>query len=452
MNKPNLTLALWLALATSSLLHAQTEQSLFFMKNVYQSSYANAANLPNYRVSVTLPGLGGLAVGVVNNGFDLRSISRFQNDTTFIDGNKLVNGLGKNNLIAVNLQYDLFALRFRSRRTFFSFNVSDRFFFRFNYPKSLMELLWYGNTRFLGQNLAIQNLGVSSTLYREFGVGIAHEAGRFTFGGRLKLLQGFANVSTSRSEATLFTAPTFDNLEVQSNLTVNTSGYDEKYYEDIDAAKVRSIMTDFSNRGLGLDASLGYQATDALKLHAGFNNLGRIRWTKFVKNYTSQGSVDFQGVELGTLVRDSVVDFSNYLDSVGKRFEFRESANAYSTGILANYFVSANYTFDPAFSLGGAVFMEYYFGLRPATTLAAQIALNRWLEMNLTWSTQHRKYDVFGAALMVKPGPFQFFLAGDNLLGGFNPANVRSFNLRFGINLVFGRIRAQDELPQPMEP
>jgi hypothetical protein len=452
MKKTILLCIAWLLQMPVASCFAQTEQSLFFMKNVYQSSYANVANLPNYRVSVTLPGLGGLGLGLVNSGFDLKSVSRFQNDTTFIDGNKLVNGLGKYNLVAFNLQYDLFALRFRSRRTFFSFNVSDRFFFRFSYPKSLMELLWYGNTRFLGQNLAMNNLGVSSTFYREYGVGISHEAGRFTYGGRIKLLQGFGNVSTSRSQATLFTAPTFDQLEVQSNLVVNTSGYDEKYYEDIDQDKVVSLLTDFSNKGFGLDASLGYQATDALKLHAGVNNLGRIRWTRFVKNYTSQGTVDFKGVELSAIAKDSVVDFDNYFDSVGRRFEFRESANAYSTGILANYFLSANYTFDPAFSLGGAVFMEYYFGFRPATTVAAQLALNRWLEMNLTWSTQYRKYDLFGAAFMVKPGPFQFFLAGDNLFGLFNPANVRSFNLRLGMNLVFGRIRAQDELPQPMEP
>ncbi len=428
---------------------AQTENSLFFLDNVYQSSHYNAAHLPNYRVSLTLPGLGGANVGVVNNGFNVNGVSRFERDTLFIEGDRFVSNLKKNNLIALNFGYDLFALRFRVRRTFFSLHVGDRFTMRFNYPKELMQLLWYGNSQYLGQTLTLDNFGVSSTLYREYAAGIAHETKKFNFGGRIKLLQGFAAVNTSTSKSSLFTSTGLDQIEVNSNLRVNTAGYDEDYFNTITENKIREINTDFSNKGLAVDAAATYKFSDRLHFSAGFNNLGAIRWSRFTKNYDFGGTVDFRGVELNKLISDSAVNFENFIDSLAERFELNESTGNFTTRLVANYFVSAKYELGQYSSLGAAVFMEYFYGLRPATTLAFHQSVNRWFEAVLTWSTQHRQYDMFGLALMVKPGPFQIYIAGDHFAALLNPKQARSFNFRFGINLIFGRIRQPDRLPTP---
>lgn len=444
-----------LNLSLSLSAHAQTENTFSVMENVFQSSYFNVSHIPNYRLSITLPGLGGFSTGLINNGFDLRSATRQVADTLVIDGQKLISGLGKNNQIGFNFNTDLFAIRFRARNTFISFNVSDRMYFRYNYPKEFMELLWYGNTRYLGQSLEINNLGIRASYYREFGLAAAHDFGRLSVGGRLKFLQGFANVHTANSKANLFTANSFDQLELNSELLIHTSGYNEEVFKDFEKNqnvnnRAREILTDFRNRGLGLDAAATYKLKKSISISAGFNNLGGMRWSRDVTNYESKGIIDFRGVELDKLINDSTgVDFENYTDSLAERFKFKETNRAYRTPLLANYFASASWNLTPSTRVSGLIYMEYFYGLRPATTIAFQQKIKRWFDFVVSWSTQYRQYDMFGVALMVKPGPLQIFIAGDNLLGAINPYNLRSFNLRFGTNLVFGRVKSQDQLPKP---
>ncbi len=436
---------------------AQTENTFSVMENVFQSSYFNVSHIPNYRLSVTLPGLGGLSTGLINNGFDLRSISRREADTLVIDGQKLVSGLAKNNQIGFNFSTDLIAIRFKARKTFLSFNVSDRMFFRYNYPKEFMELLWYGNTRYLGQSLEINNLGIRASIYREFGLSAAHEFGKLSLGARVKLLQGFANVHTATSKANLFTSNSFDQLELNSELLINTSGYNEEIYKDFQEGnnnkieqRSRDILTDFSNRGFGLDAAATYRLNKKLSFSGGFNNLGSIRWTRDVTNYESKGVVDFRGVELDKLITDSSgIDFENYGDSIADRFKFTETKKAYRSPLLANYFASAAWNITPSTRVTGMLYLEYFYGFRPATTIAVQQKIKRWFDFVVSWSTQYRQYDMVGVALMVKPGPLQIFIAGDNILGAIDPFGLRSFNLRLGTNLVFGRIKSQDQLPKP---
>jgi hypothetical protein len=49
---------------------------------------------------------------------------------------------------------------------------------------------------------------------------------------------------------------------------------------------------------------------------------------------------------------------------------------------------------------------------------------------------------------MIKPGPFQIYLLADNIYAPLvDPLTFTNMNFRFGVNMVFGRVKTPQGLP-----
>jgi hypothetical protein len=64
-----------------------------------------------------------------------------------------------------------------------------------------------------------------------------------------------------------------------------------------------------------------------------------------------------------------------------------------------------------------------------------------------TISYNQKTINNLGVGLIIKPGPFQFYVIADNVYPAINPLYTTNGNIRVGMNLVFGRVKSAVGLP-----
>src|SRR5690606_13091089 len=131
--------------------------------------------------------------GVANTGFAYKDIEAEKN---VLDLNVLVSELKKKNFLYGGASADLFSLRVKARKYFFSVNITEKVSSRFSYPKDLISLVVKGNAQFVGGEADFSSLGLDIMHYREYGINLVKEGRKWAWGGRLKYLNGLSNVHT----------------------------------------------------------------------------------------------------------------------------------------------------------------------------------------------------------------------------------------------------------------
>ena len=64
--------------------------------------------------------------------------------------------------------------------------------------------------------------------------------------------------------------------------------------------------------------------------------------------------------------------------------------------------------------------------------------MTKWIGISGSYTIINQSFANVGLGLNLNPGPVQFYLVSDNVLGAFKPQDSRYFQVRFGINLIFG--------------
>lgn len=430
---------------------AQSELTMPFMDNVYQGSYANPAAIPQYKVSIGLPGMSSVYAGFTNTGFSYRDMTekRSDSDTTYLDFNKMIGGLKNKNYLYAGASVDLFSFRVKIRDYFVGISVSEQASLRFSYPKDLMGLVWNGTGDYIGKKADLRALGLDAVHYREYALHVAKQGRKWTFGGRAKYLTGLSNVHTQAKKLGLSVDGDMYDLTFASDATLNTSGVpidSSGNFTGNGAGFARDYMMNFRNSGFALDAGVSYKFNSKWTFSFFFNNLGFIRWKDQVKNYNVKGGTAFSGFDAGRYYfNDSIQNFNNYIDTLGKSYNYQETSNKYTTSLMPHFYLSAKYKLGKNTEAIGSLYFEKYKKIRPALTLALSQKAGRVLNVIVSYSMQYGKFNNLGLGLMVKPGPLQIYAVSDNLVAALNPATAKSVNVRCGMNLVFGRIREEDK-------
>ena len=430
-------------------LQAQHELTLFHMNNVFQSTYVNPTSVPEHAVSIGLPGLSSVYAGGVNSSGwvlnDLKTKTSQGKDT--LTTTNLINKLDKeNNYTYASASVDLFSLRFKVKNIFISLNATDIFNSRFTYTQDLITIAAKGNAPFIGSTVDLNNVAVNSTHYREYGLGFtrAKDGGKFIYGARVKLLQGFENITTDRSNSSVTINDRIYEQQYNSDVSVNTSGmFNDPSNPKFDVMKYE---TNFKNLGWGLDLGATYFITKKLSVTAAINNIGAIYWQKDTKSYSTSGQYQFNGVNLGNLLahRDSF-SVNVYTDSLKKALAVKEtSGQKYTSTLSPQLYLSVGYQLARNTKLAATFYTDFYQGMHPVGSFALTQRVGRVLNVLATYTIRKNSYTNVGFGLMIKPGPFQLYLVGDNIIAALNPYNANNFNLRVGCNLVFGKIKKPD--------
>jgi len=440
----------------------QQNLTLYNLKAIPQSNYVNPGILPASRFNIGLPVISSLYLNKSNSGFKLNDlVTDGAGSSTKLDFENLVNQLATNNYFALALQTDLLSLNFKSKENYFSFNSSYKVNWRVRYPKDFLNFIWKGNGASLGEELKF-NLGLDASTYLEYGLGYSREIGdKLSLGLRVKYLSGIANVSTEKSDITLYTNPITYDITATSDIVVNTSGIVDNPFSGMG---VVDVATKLKNRGYGIDIGGSYKATERLTVNASVLDLGSIKWKFAPTNYVSgnpNASFTYQGINLNTFVNDSTsIDKAVELvfDSLNATFALDTVHRSYKTRLGAQIYAGAQYELNKESNVS-LLLQGHFFDkkLHPALAVSYNYTIDNYLMGSINYSMFNRSYMNIGLGLALNLGPLQVYGVSDNVLGLFiynkykfdtgngkkteitYPGNTKNLNLRVGINLTFGR-------------
>lgn len=443
---------------------SQNELTFPLLENVLQSSYINPAHVPEHKVSIGLPGISSMYFGATNTGFTFNQVTTPTADGHRVKTNEIPGLLKKENFLYTSFNTDLFSLRIKVRHYFWSFNITNKFINRISYPQDLMTLAIKGNAQFIGNEVSFANAGMNTSHFTEYGLGIVRQNKKFIWGVRLKYLQGLSNVYFKTKDLSLKTGTEAENyaMTVSSDATVYTSGLPTG---DFNSDLIKSYATNTRNPGMGIDLGFTYKLSRRIVLSGAINNIGFIRWTDKVKNYNIKGGSKFSGANLGKDLletKDSEdaweVTGTKYLDSLKGSFKYTETSEAYTNSLIPQLYLTGKYLISHKTHVALTFYLEKYIAFRPALSLALYQEVGRWLNVVGSYSVQYGQFNNFGLGVVIKPPaiPLQFYLCGDQLINKYTtpedqfipmPLGSKAFNLRMGMNIVFGSVKLHDKQP-----
>ena len=457
---------------------AQDSQTLYYMNRVPQSTFMNPAMQPTCNFFLGLPVVSSMQLGAGNNRLSLTDIvmKNPNNDSliTFLhpdadfDKSDFLDKLENNNFFYEDFSTDLLSFGFRAGTWYFSFNLSEKFSSAINYPKDLMTLTLEGNPSFINQDANFNYLGVNSTFYREYGLGVSKKIGKnFSVGGRVKVLFGHANVSSDFNANKLDVSFSRDSIFLDADARINTSSpmlpmYNEdgdfdgfeapSYIENSDQDSLIDLAMAHNNMGFGIDLGIYYQPFEKLALSVSLVDLGYIKWdAQDVTTLLLKGSFSFKGIDLSDELGESESEsdpLDDMVDSLTNSFTIENTSSSYTTTLGTKVYIGASYIVSKKFDLG-FLSRSYIYNseLNQAFTLSANVRPINGISASLSYSIMNGSYNNIGFGLVLGGAPFQLYVISDNASAALWGHKSTSFNFRFGLNFALGcrqRTKAKD--------
>ena len=405
-----------------STLNAQTETTLTFMDNLYQSTYYSPFNKSEFKVSIGLPGISSMYLNAINSGFSASDLAP-NGFSKPLDPMAVVNKMRKKEFVSLNTQVDLFHVFLQKGSDGLSFNITENLNTKVSYPSDIIKLAWEGNGAYIGEQIDLSGFGVSMQHYREYAFGYYKTLEKWQFGGKAKLLFGKYAVNTKSSDLTIDVSDDVYQINAKGNFELNTGGYNtDVLSEDSSGKEVQNYLLNKNNKGFALDLGASFKYSDKLQFNASVTNLGYIKWKDNTKNYTYNSSIAYDGIDFFKVLYENDIDsLSEGFDKYFKEFVPDSSAldtnnNSFRTSIPVNFALGARYDIWKKTYAVGRVNFSAFHGLRTAVTVGVYHDLYRWFNIGLTNTSQLGKLFNPGVGLVLKGGPIQFYVVTDNFL------------------------------------
>ena len=431
--------------------YAQVETTMPFMNNIQQSVYSNPTLIPEYKVQIGLPIISNLQMGLLSSSFAIGDLYKKVGDTAIFSLANTYPKLKDKNYLHFGFSTDLFSLRVKIRNSWWMVNVSNKADFRLGFSSDFVKLAWGGNGQFIDQNRTadLSNTALNMVHYNEIGLGLTKPVGeKWVFGGRINLLFGLSNVYASKSNVTLRTDTTAYQINLATDYKVNysTGSINKDSGGTGSASVIKKYFTNFNNVGASVNLGAAYKPNEKWQITAGVNDLGFIHWKSNVNNYTGQAAgISLRGETFDQILAGRKITKSKDLaDTARKQAEGIATTDAYNAPLTVNSYLMATFLAQRNTKFGAGIFAEYYLGIRPAYTLNLDQRVGRSVNLAISYTVRNSTFNNVGLALMIKPGPLQYYIAMDNALALNNGKTAQSFNLRTGLNFVFGKIVLKD--------
>jgi hypothetical protein len=418
--------------------------TLYNMDYVPQSMRNNPAQMQkaNFHIAIT-PILPNLSFSTISNGFTVSDLFQANGDTTFATPNKMLAAISDNNFISQQTNIDFLSYGFKIKeKNYFSFNVTERINFAFDYSKNFMTLLAKGiaSEEFLGKEVSMSGTGFRFNHFREYGLGYTREVNdKLTVGGRFKFLQGLSHFDNEQTDITLYTDPTNYSITAKSSIGIRVAGlgfvFDQGTEFDIPA-----YTTNFENIGIAIDLGGKYKINDKITTTLNITDLGFISWKTDARRYfNNKAEFTFDGIDLEEYLERGDEYANELADSLQKIFGLEKRDQNFTTNLIANIYVGAEYKLNSTFSAAALFNGKVFNGsLYPSLTVTTQTALGKWLQAIVSYSILNRSYNNFGLGAAINAGPVQFYAVSDNLLGWTQIDYAKNLNVQLGMNLLFG--------------
>ena len=459
---------LGLMLGTSLLLSAQPGNSLYFMRGVPQSNRINPARQPECGFYFGVPTIAPLSVEISSSSLAYKDLI-YPHPTedsliTFLhplgDQQAFLNQLKPLNYVISDLGTSLFSMGFRTGIGFFSLDVTTRVDGIIYYPGDLARLVLEGADE--GETYTLDGTGVDLSAFDEISLGWSGTIGNsIQIGVRGKALFGMGNLSANNSDLAVSTSEDLwnihSNMEYSASLPFADVIYDEdgmiedimidEDLENLDPLTIARTAFNGKNFGLGLDLGIDFRPSDRWLLSASVLDIGYIRWTDEVHEFSYVSDYDFTSQEINPLELNDNFTFDDWVyrtfskigDSLAGFLEITPG-EVYSRRLNTKLFIGASWYVTPNINFGLLSRTDF---LRETVveqlTASANLKAGRFLNFTLSYSYINSYFKNFGAGISFNAGPLNLYVISDNTLNAiFWPQEVQSANLWFGMNFVFG--------------
>ena len=426
----------------------------YYLANFPQRIRLNPAYQPEYRAWVGLPVLSGVSLNYMNSSFGLNDLlQKGGKDSLYVDIDRMYKSLRKRNIISFNNENSVLTVGFRVNSWYATLDVTQKNDFVFRTNKDIFTFLKNGNAGYIGKTTDLGKLGLRASVYDEFAIGLSKQVNsRLTVGVRVKYLLGIANVHMRNSKITVHTQADGNTLELHSKQDIRLSApvtmtenpvSQGEYIDwdnfdfDLDDFKT-SMVLNTKNPGFAMDLGAEYQLNERLKLYASLTDLGFIHWGAKNYRFTQNTRFEWKGADISDIHQNIDDAFDDMIDSLKDNFRLVRGESSYTTMLHTRFYTGAEYEVSRMLSVGGLLqlsMMEKVF--YPSLTASANARLLRNVSASLSYTILPGNYVNLGAGVTAKLGPFQLYVATDNLLAA-NYTATQSAGARFGINMLFG--------------
>ena len=454
-------------LASGSFIAANAQQSnlrtAYFLDG-YTYRYKLNPSLAPERGFFAIPVLGNVGVGAESN----LGVSNFympnQNGKLafFLDNSvsddQFLGGLNERNILNTNVNLNLFALGFRTGKSYHTLDVSLNVNARSNLPKSLFSFAKVGtaggNTSWL-----VNDLGVRSDNYAEIAYGYSRPIGEnLRVGGRFKFLLGVlrSDVMIDQIELTMnrerWAAKADGHADISGAVSVGTvSGSNLIDYDSFQIPEDFNDLMSKKSFGVALDLGASYDFLEYFTASLSLLDVGFISWNNTTTAVAPGKSWTFDG--FGTIKTDGTTDFGEQISQFGD--DMLDMIQLEKTGDNQKMSKGLSATLHAGIEARMPFYQRLAFGLLAThrfdgpfswteARLSANLAPINCISLAASYAISNFGNSLGGVLNFHFPGMNLFvgldsFLPLMNMTPDYIPVNALNTNLSLGLNVAFGK-------------
>lgn len=422
---------------------AQSDLTLYNFNSIPQSLHVNPAMPQQTRVWVGIPVLSSIQVYYHNDAF--RPIDLFETGTD-VNANidEIILGLEDNSQLAINQSLDLLGVGFRVKGGFLTLGAQQVTDYRMDYPVDLLKLVRFGNTGSGYRSSNLSEFDFETITRTNYYIGYQKSVNdKLSIGGRFKYIIGQGHAYVDKMDVKVETLDN-SNLQVETDIVIRTAGIKD-YIEDNPFEIKTSVFPD--NSGFGIDLGANYEINNHWSVSASVLDLGYINWKSATRDYVSNGTFEYEGVDANLNEDDPIGSFDDVIDSLSALFDFEElDGDKYTRWLTSRAFLAANYKINEKHAFGAVYQLKLWSNTAYHDfSVNYQGRLSRAFQYTVSYSVINGTYNNVGAGFQAKLGPVQLYMLTDNFLNIMYYENLETTNVRLGLNVALFDKKAKDK-------
>lgn len=435
------------------------QQLLFSFAETPQTLLLNPGAETNFSYHYGVPFFSNFQVDAGSTSFSMNDLFA-DNGVSFTNKlRRVVSNSDQNDFFNINLRSDMLYGGFRlDSRSYLSFGFYQEFDFIFYMPNDILELGLYGNANFLNRSFELSQLTLKGSLTGVWHAGISRKVNeKFNIGARVKIYSASANVETTNNSGTYTTFNSPQNIIRQSlnnvDMQLRSSGFFNANDDFLKSPRDLFTNTFFgSNLGIGFDIGFTYHFSPQLEFSASALDIGFIRYSNDIRNYSINGDYVYDGVNF-EYDEDNPRDYWGEIQSdFDERVVIDEDQNPYTSFRPLRLNAALRYSFGEVRPMEcftatrkkyhtNAIGFQLHSIIRPLTSQLAltsffENSFSRNLHVKLTHTINNYSNAIFGGALAFQWRTLSFVGSVDNVSKARNLETANSIALNLGINFV----------------
>ncbi|KXX72060.1 DUF5723 family protein [Flammeovirga sp. SJP92] len=447
-------------LAFASQVRAQQVNTLYFMNSVAQSMKYNPAKQSEAKFTLAFPALNNSLH--VYNQFNFNDVYMERNDSTILDVNGFLDKLDPENTQLSSVATEIIGAYYQKDKWGVNLSVNYQVIEHLTYSEGLFRplLTGTGQDEYLGVKHDISTIADVYGFYDISLGGNYRINDKLVVGATLKFLFGTHQLNGQINGFVLQEDNAAMNLSFGGDIAMRSRGLGEIVDEegnldvDLENDEFTKSFSSLSNTGFAIDLGAVYQFNDELTFEASVRNLGAIKWKDNSNNYVAPlDNISYSGVDIIELFNGNVDDsFPSISDSV--IFENTDTLSVESTSTLPTI-VNLATTYEVwKHTTAGVLFSQMFYkgDYYPSLTLSLDKQFGRFFGLGLSYTADKSSYANLGALVSFGFPGFQLYVVSDNILtAGFQWDQAKTANVRFGLNLPFGKVYKDDKMPNSLK-